>query len=80
MAEALLITGVSGYAGLVAGVLLIEFIAQNVPAMPYFRSPEVDLRVMLIATLMVVSAGLLAGFVPARRAARVNPIEALRDG
>jgi putative ABC transport system permease protein len=80
MAEALLITSVAGYAGLVAGVLVIELFAQKVPPMPYFRSPEVDLGVMLIATLMVVAAGLLAGFVPARRAARVDPIVALRDG
>jgi putative ABC transport system permease protein len=80
MAEALLITGVAGYAGLVAGVAVIELVARKVPAMPYFRSPEVDLKVMLVATLMVVGAGLLAGFVPARRAARVNPIVALRDG
>ncbi|HVJ14615.1 MAG TPA: ABC transporter permease [Polyangiaceae bacterium] len=78
--EALLITAVSGYAGLVAGVGVIELVAQKAPAMPFFRNPEVNLGVMLIATLMIVLAGLLAGWVPARRAARVNPIEALRDG
>ena len=35
--------------------------------------------VALIATGLIVVAGALAGFVPARRAARVNPIVALRD-
>lgn len=80
MAEALLITSVAGYAGLVAGVLVIEFVARKVPPMPFFRSPEVDIQVLLVATLLVVGAGLLAGFVPARRAARVNPIVALRTG
>ncbi len=80
LAEALLITAVSGYAGLVAGVAAIELVARNVPEAPYFRNPEVDVRVLLIATAMIVMAGLLAGWVPARRAARVNPIVALRDG
>ncbi len=80
LAEALLITAVSGYAGLVAGVAAIELVARNAPEAPYFRNPEVDIRVLLIATAMIVLAGLLAGWVPARRAARVNPIVALRDG
>jgi putative ABC transport system permease protein len=80
LAEALLITSVSGYAGLVGGIALIELVARNAPEAPFFRQPAVDIRVMLIATAMVVTAGLLAGWVPARRAARVNPIEALRDG
>ncbi|HEV8244298.1 MAG TPA: ABC transporter permease, partial [Polyangiaceae bacterium] len=79
LAEALLITAVSGYTGLVAGVGIIELVARKAPEAPFFRNPEVDLRVMLIATAMVVLAGRLAGWVPARRAARVNPIEALRD-
>ncbi len=78
--EALLITAVSGYAGLVGGVGLVELVAKKAPDAPFFRNPEVDLGVMLVATQMITLAGLLAGWIPARRAARVNPIEALRDG
>ena len=66
--------------GLVAGVGLVELVASKAPDAPFFRNPQVDLRVMLVATVMITLAGLLAGFIPARRAARVNPIEALRDG
>jgi putative ABC transport system permease protein len=77
--EAILITAVSGYSGLVAGVGLVELIAPRTAETPFLRSPEVDIRVALIATALIVAAGALAGFVPARRAARVNPIVALRD-
>jgi putative ABC transport system permease protein len=77
--EAILITAVSGYSGLVAGVGLVELIAPRTSETPFLRSPEVDIRVALIATALIVAAGALAGFVPARRAARVNPIVALRD-
>jgi putative ABC transport system permease protein len=77
--EAILITAVSGYSGLVAGVGLVELIAPRTSETPFLRNPEVDIRVALIATALIVAAGALAGFVPARRAARVNPIVALRD-
>jgi putative ABC transport system permease protein len=77
--EAILITAVSGYSGLVAGVGLIELIAPRTRETPFLRNPEVDIRMALIATALIVAAGALAGFVPARRAARVNPIVALRD-
>jgi putative ABC transport system permease protein len=77
--EAVLITAVSGYSGLVAGVGLVELIAPRTRETPFLRNPEVDIRMALIATALIVAAGALAGFVPARRAARVNPIVALRD-
>ena len=80
LAESLLITLTSGYLGVVAGVGAIELINKSVSEMPFFRNPSVDLRVALVATLLIVAAGLFAGFLPARRAARVSPTEALRDG
>jgi putative ABC transport system permease protein len=79
MTEAVLLTSVSGYLGLVAGVALVELVARLAPDIPYMRAPDVDLSVALAATALIVSAGALAGFFPAWRAARVNPITALRD-
>jgi putative ABC transport system permease protein len=45
----------------------------------FFRNPQVDLRVALWATVLLVVAGAVAGFFPARRAASVQPVVALRD-
>ncbi|MBP1643995.1 MAG: transporter ATP-binding protein, partial [Acidobacteria bacterium] len=45
----------------------------------FFRNPQVDLRVALWATVLLVVAGAIAGFFPARRAASVQPVVALRD-
>jgi putative ABC transport system permease protein len=78
--EGLLISGVAGYAGVVAGVGAVELVATKAPEMPFLRNPSADLRVVLVATCLIVLAGLVAGFVPARRAARVSPMEALREG
>ena len=78
--EAVLITTVAGYLGLVAGVGLLELVAGFLPAeSSFFRNPEVDLGVALWATVLLIVAGALAGFFPARRAAAVEPVVALRD-
>ncbi|MDZ4695033.1 MAG: ABC transporter permease [Deltaproteobacteria bacterium] len=77
--EALVITTVSGYVGLVAGVALVEFAKRILPTdTGFFREPDVNIGVGIAATAVLVVAGLAAGFWPARRAARINPIEALR--
>jgi len=77
--ESVLITAVAGYVGLVLGVVTLELGRANLPESSFFRNPEVDLSVAIYATVLLVLAGALAGFFPARRAARIRPIEALRD-
>jgi putative ABC transport system permease protein len=77
--EALFVTAVFGYLGLALGVLLLEGIASVVPGSEMFRDPTVDLWVALKALIALLFAGTLAGFFPARRAAAIRPIEALRD-
>jgi putative ABC transport system permease protein len=77
--ESVFITGVAGYVGLVLGVVVLELAAGKLPESSFFRNPAVDLRVAGYATLLLVLAGTAAGLFPARRAAAIRPIEALRD-
>jgi putative ABC transport system permease protein len=75
--ESVLITAVAGYLGLLAGVGVISLMESM--EVDFFRSPQVDLGVGLAATLVLVIAGALAGWMPARQAARINPVEAMRS-
>jgi len=78
--ESILITSFAGYIGLVLGVALMEVIARNIPAdSMMFKNPDVDLSVAISATILLVISGSLAGYIPARRAAKIKPVVALRD-
>jgi len=78
--ESVLITSVSGYIGLVLGVGLVELAASFVPPdSEFFKNPEVNFQVAISATLILVAAGTIAGLIPARKAAAIKPIVALRD-
>jgi putative ABC transport system permease protein len=79
LAESLLLTGVAGYVGLVGGIAVLELARKAIPPTEFFRDPHVSLQLAIYATLILVAAGALAGFFPARRAAAVNPVVALRD-
>ncbi|HET9624146.1 MAG TPA: ABC transporter permease [Kofleriaceae bacterium] len=76
--EAVFLTGLAGFFGLAAGVALLEVVSRNVEN-EFIKNPAIDLKVGILASLGLVIAGALAGFFPARAAARVNPINALRD-
>ncbi|MFO7177568.1 MAG: ABC transporter permease [Pseudomonadota bacterium] len=78
--EGLVITLTSGYAGVVLGVGLLEVVSKALPAAQYFRNPGVELDVALGAVALLAISGTLAGLVPALRAARVDPMVALREG
>ena len=79
MQESVVITAFAGYVGLVLGVGLLELVSRYMPATEFFRNPEADFSVAVSATVLLVLAGAVAGFFPAMKAARVNPVEALRD-
>ncbi len=81
--EALVISGLAGYAGLVSGVLLIEGVALAMEQLGaqsvFFAHPEIDFGVAVSAIGVLVFSGIMAGFFPGLMAARINPIHALRD-
>ena len=77
--ESVLITAVAGYIGLMFGVLVLEGARKFMPPSDFFRNPEVDLGVAVSAVILLVIAGAIAGLIPALRAAKIEPIAALRD-
>ncbi|MDX9749981.1 MAG: ABC transporter permease [Flavobacteriales bacterium] len=77
--EAVFVTAVFGYLGLALGVFMIEGLATVVPGSEFFREPSIDLGTAVQALIAMLVAGTLAGWIPARRAAAIRPIEALRD-
>jgi putative ABC transport system permease protein len=77
--EAVFITGIAGYIGLIAGIGVLELVSSVVPANPFFVNPEVDFKIAMISTLVLIVAGSLAGLMPSLRASRIRPVVALRD-
>jgi len=81
--ESVLITSVSGYMGMVAGVGAIELVGRLMDVLKlqnqYFSNPYVDIRIAITATVLLVVAGTGAGLFPALRAASIKPIEALKE-
>jgi putative ABC transport system permease protein len=76
--EAIFLTSIAGLLGLAAGVIALEVIPRLADS-ELIRNPSVDIRVGALAAAGLVIAGALAGYVPARAAARVNPVHTLRD-
>ena len=82
--EAILITTAAGYIGIVLGVGLTEGVSawmshqttENLVTI--FKDPTVDLGIVVGATILLIVSGIVAGLVPALKAARVRPIEAMR--
>ena len=64
--------------GLVVGVLASLALTKTAAALLYELKPNDPLTIVLATTLLMVVA-LVAGYLPARRAARVDPMVALRD-
>lgn len=80
--ESILVTSVAGYMGMVFGVALLELVAFGLRSsgakLDFFQNPEVDFQVAITAIILLVVVGALAGLVPALKAARIMPIEAMR--
>ena len=76
--EAIFVTTVAGFAGLIFSMGLLEIVGPNVEV-DYISNPTVNFSIAMTMVVLLIVAGALAGFFPAWRAARVQPIVALRD-
>ena len=74
LGEAILLAGLGGAGGLLVGITIVLLVQWSIPAMPAQISP----LYVTIAEIIAVIIGLVAGVLPARRAAGLVPLEALR--
>ncbi len=72
--EAVILTVVGGGLGILAGLGIAQILSFAVPGMPVYT----PVQYILAALVVSVITGLLSGVVPARRAALLRPVEALR--
>jgi putative ABC transport system permease protein len=78
LAESAVISMLGGIIGILLGWLLSFIIGQVASASGTSLSPAVSLNAILLATGFSIGIGLFFGIYPARRAARLEPVEALR--
>ena len=80
MLEAIVLTAIAGYFGLVCGVGLVELVSYAIPPSPdsMFANPEVHFGTAIVALIILIISGALAGLIPAYRAVSIKPIDALR--
>ena len=87
ISESIFITAVFGYVGMLLGMIACQVMDKTVgqqavdigfDKIQMLVNPTVGLDVAMEATLLLIVAGTLAGIIPAWKAARVKPIEALR--
>ena len=91
--ESILITAVFGYIGMMLGIGLTEIVnfimeqgassatesSNPAEGMTIFKNPTVQLSYVLFSTVILIIAGVIEGYMPARRATKIKPIEAMRE-
>tara|TARA_B100000900_G_scaffold338468_1_gene300654 strand:+ start:30364 stop:31596 length:1233 start_codon:yes stop_codon:yes gene_type:complete len=74
--ESIFVTAIAGYIGLLLGGLILNgFDLEDY----WITDPGVSSTLVIAATITLVISGTLAGYIPAKRAASIKPIVALRD-
>ena len=80
--ESIFLTSIAGYFGMFCGLAIIfaiqQFMEQNNIKAEYFRNPEVNIGMILIALFILIISGAVAGLIPALQAVKVNPVEAMK--
>lgn len=85
--ESIIVTALFGYLGMMLGVGITEIVnnlmemsAQASEGEPApFKNPTVNIGIVIQATIVLIVSGVVAGGIPALRAVRISPIEAMRS-
>lgn len=83
--ESVFITTIAGYIGLVFGILLLEGFNKALEMAAasgnndiFIKNPEISLSVAIACLTVLIISGAIAGYIPARKAVQIKPIDALR--
>lgn len=82
--ESLFITVLFGYVGMMMGIGIIELISNSLNVSneemgaSVFQNPSVEFIYVYLSNITLIITGIVAGYIPARRAAKIKPIEAMR--
>ncbi len=76
--ESIFITSVSGIFGMVGGILILNSFDTGLHEY-FITRPGVNIGLAITATIVLIVFGVVAGYIPAKRAAQIKPIIALRD-
>jgi putative ABC transport system permease protein len=76
--ESILITIIAGFFGLFLGMGILD-LATPVLEENFIKEPGVSTALVVGATITLITAGAIAGYLPAKKASRIKPIVALRD-
>ena len=78
--ESVAITAIFGFIGMILGIIVLNMIEGKVLEDDYFiTNPAINSGTAIFVTILLVICGTLAAYIPARKAARIKPIVALRD-
>lgn len=82
--ESVVLTSIAGFVGFVTGVLVVysgqleKFFVQEGSQFNMFQNPSVDFNTAMMAIVCIIIFGAIAGWVPAKRAIQIRPVEALQ--
>jgi len=76
--ESVLITAIAGYIGLLIGTGVLKAVGPSLKQY-FITNPSVSTSLVISATIALVFAGTLAGYLPAKKASKIKPIVALRN-
>ncbi|WP_418509087.1 ABC transporter permease [Corallibacter sp.] len=76
--ESILITAIAGYVGLLVGMGILEWAGPMLETY-FIKDPSVKPSLIIGATITLILAGSIAGYLPAKKASQIKPIVALRD-
>ena len=76
--ESIFVTAIAGFIGLFFGIGILMLAAPAIQT-PFIANPSVNFGVAISTVILLIIAGAIAGFIPARHAAQIKPIIALRD-
>ncbi len=77
--ESVFLSIVGGYIALIIGLILLDVLSMIMPADSIILNPAVSPAVAVGSLVLLVTGGMIAGILPAQKAAAISPIEAIRQ-